>query len=182
MDRTGKTIQVVPIAAEHVEGFHGCLDAVARERRWLGFVEAPPLENVRSFVRGNIANDLPQFVAMDGTRVVGWCDVSPKRLAGFTHCGQLGMGVLAEYRGLGIGERLARAVLAKTRSIGLERVELEVYASNLPAIGLYRKLGFQVEGTLRHGRKLDGRYEDVVIMALLVEAPDSPAAQEATSS
>jgi hypothetical protein len=34
------TIQIVPIAEEHIEGFRRCLDAVARERRYPGFVQA----------------------------------------------------------------------------------------------------------------------------------------------
>ena len=33
-------IQILPIAEEHIEGFRLCLDAVAHERRYLGFVQA----------------------------------------------------------------------------------------------------------------------------------------------
>ena len=85
-------IRVVPIAEQHIEGFHQCLDSVARERRYLGFLEAPPLESTRQFVQSNIASGVPQFVALDGERVVGWCDISPSRRQGFAHCGELGMG------------------------------------------------------------------------------------------
>ena len=49
----------------------------------------------------------------------------------------------------------------------MERVELEVLASNLPAISVYEKLGFQRKGVKRRARKLDGVYDDNVIMALL---------------
>ena len=50
--------------------------------------------------------------------------------------------------------------------MGLERVELEVFASNRVARQLYEQYGFSVEGTLRRARKLDGEYDDVIIMAL----------------
>lgn len=79
------------------------------------------------------------------------------------------MGVLREYRGQGIGRRLAERTIARAKEIGLERIELEVYASNESAVALYRKLGFTVEGVKRKGRKVDGVYDDVLMMALLIQ-------------
>jgi ribosomal protein S18 acetylase RimI-like enzyme len=168
-----ETIQIVPIAEEHIEGFYWCLDAVARERRYLGFVQAPPLESVRQFVLENIENSLPQFVALsedeqDKARLVGWCNIFPQNLEGFTHCGTLGMGVHKAFRRRGIGERLVERAISRAKEIGLERVELEVYASNIPAIKLYKKLGFVVEGMKKRARKLDGTYDDMIQMALFI--------------
>jgi hypothetical protein len=51
------------IAAEHVEGFHRALDQVARERKYLAFLEAPAVGETREFVTNNIAKGYPQFVA-----------------------------------------------------------------------------------------------------------------------
>jgi len=169
MSNRSSNVQILPIAEEYVAGFHQCLDSVARERLYLGFVEAPGLDVIREFVRSNIAQDPPQFVAVEGDIVVGWCDILPESLQGFTHCGRLGMGVHKNSRGKGIGKRLVAAALDKARQKKLERVELEVYASNRPAIELYKKMGFAVEGVKKKGRKLDGVYDDVVCMALLFE-------------
>jgi len=47
------------IAEEHIESYHRCLDSVARERLYLAFVEAPPLDSSKAFVLSNIANDVP---------------------------------------------------------------------------------------------------------------------------
>ena len=85
------------------------------------------------------------------------------------HIGELGMGVHKDYRRLGLGERLAKAVIEKAVENGLERIELEVFASNTAAINLYKKLGFTIEGVHKHGRKIDGKYDDVISMALLIE-------------
>jgi RimJ/RimL family protein N-acetyltransferase len=161
------SITVVPISLEQADGYNACLSAVAHERRWLGMVAAADPERSREFVRSNIAEGNPHFVALDDGRVVGWCDIVRKRLEGFRHCGSLGMGVDKRYRGQGIGERLARAALARARQLGLERIELDVYASNQPAIRLYKKLGFVIEGVHRQARKLDGQYDDLLSMALL---------------
>jgi RimJ/RimL family protein N-acetyltransferase len=49
----------------------------------------------------------------------------------------------------------------------LERIELDVFAGNLPAQRSYEKAGFRLEGTLRHGHFANGRFIDVQRMALL---------------
>jgi ribosomal protein S18 acetylase RimI-like enzyme len=161
-------IKIVPIAEEYIEGFHRCLDSVARERRHLAFVQAPPFESARKFVLSNIAKNVPQLVALSGDDVVGWCDISPMKLEGFTHCGTLGMGVRKDFRRLGIGTRLLEHTIGEAREMGLERIELEVLASNTAAIRLYEKAGFVVEGVKKKGRKLDGEYDDLVEMALFI--------------
>ena len=53
------TIEIVPIAESHIEGFHRDLDIVALERRYLAFLEAPPIESTRAFVLGNIKRREP---------------------------------------------------------------------------------------------------------------------------
>jgi RimJ/RimL family protein N-acetyltransferase len=141
---------------------------VARERRYLAMVQAPPLEAVRQTVLNVIAHDDVMFVALVGDEVIGWIDIIPARMEGFRHNGRLGMGVLREYRRMGLGKRLARAAIDKAQTLGLERVELSVLASNTSAIRLYEKLGFEVEGVNRRARKLDGEYDDLVVMALFL--------------
>jgi hypothetical protein len=61
-----------PIAQDHIDGFHRALDIVARERRYLAFLEAPPIESTRAFVLDNIKRGSPQFVAVSAAgEVVG---------------------------------------------------------------------------------------------------------------
>ena len=45
-------------------------------------------------------------------------------------------------------------------------MSLNVYSKNVTAFALYRKLGFVVEGTRVRGKKLDGEYDDVHMMAI----------------
>ena len=66
------------------------------------------------------------------------------------------------------------------RWAGALRLELTVYADNLPAIALYRKFGFEVEGTHRAYAMRDGRYVDALCMARLhPDPPQLPAAAPA---
>lgn len=165
---SAEAIEIVPIAEEYVPSFHACLDEVARERRYLGMTKAPPESSVRQFVMGNIEHGNPQFVALHVWRVVGWCDIHISTLEGFEHVGELGMGVRRQYRGQGVGSSLLARTLDAARVRGVERVELEVYGSNIPAIRLYEKFGFAAEGTKRRARKLDGEYDDLLFMALFL--------------
>jgi ribosomal protein S18 acetylase RimI-like enzyme len=175
------SIQIAPIAEEHIDSFRSVLDLVARERRYLAMVEAPSPDEVRQFVRQNIAAGWPDFVAIeDGAgqaladfagqchRVVGWCDIVPDGREGFRHGGRLGLGVHPDYRRRGVGSQLLEAALRKADEIGLERVELEVFATNTTAVQLYERYGFVQEGLRRRVRKIDGQYDDNVLMCRML--------------
>ena len=163
------SVTIVPIAESYAEGFHGCLDAVAREKKYLAQVEALPLERVQEFVRESVATGVAQFVAVDDSLVVGWCDIFPAWAHAIQHCGSVGMGLLPAYRGHGIGQQLLSACLAKARSNGITRVELEVRADNVRAIRLYERMGFTREALKRHGMRFDGVYYDSIQMSRLLE-------------
>jgi RimJ/RimL family protein N-acetyltransferase len=77
------------------------------------------------------------------------------------------MGVLPSFRGRGLGTALIAATLNDARRRGLVRVELTVFASNLPAIALYEKTGFTKEGVMSGAVLIDGRYEDAILMAIV---------------
>ncbi len=162
-------VEVVPIALEHAAGFHACLDSVAREKRFLAQTQALPLERIEGFVRESVASDAVQFVARDGATVVGWADIFPAWPDAVRHRGTLGMGLLAPYRGQGLGERLLRACLDKARAKGLTRIELEARADNAAAIRLYERMGFTHEARTRHALRFDAMYYDAVQMSLLLE-------------
>jgi ribosomal protein S18 acetylase RimI-like enzyme len=161
-------VRFVPTAEHYAEGFNAAVDAVARERRYIGFVEGPSLESTREFVRSILAGAGVQILAVstDDT-VVGWCDIVRNPHEGFRHVGRLGMAFLPEYRGRGLGRRLVAQTIRAAHQIGIERVELEVFASNKRAIAFYEAAGFAIEGIKSHARKLDGQYDDNIFMALL---------------
>lgn len=152
---------------EDFDGFMRCLDAVARERRWLALVEAPPLDVARAFTDEARALGMVRIVAVVGAEIVGFCDVIPLPHPGHGHTGRLGMGLLPAYRGRGLGARLLDETLRGAFDAGLTRIELEVYESNRAAIALYERRGFVHEGRKRRGHELDGRIEDILCMALL---------------
>lgn len=164
----GRMITVVDIRLEHAKGFYNAVDAVARERRFLARLESPPEDQMVSFVRTNIERGTPHVVALDQDMVVGWADIKPATPPLMSHVGTLGMGVIASHRHQGLGARLLEAVLRKASASGLERVELEVRTDNLPAIALYERAGFLVEGKKARAMRVDGLDVDMLQMARFV--------------
>lgn len=171
------SVQIARVREEHIDGCHAALDAVAREGKYLAFLEAPPIELSRQFIGRSITNTHPHFVALDGDRVVGWCDVIPRDRPTTRHSGVLGIGLLPEWRGRGVGRRLIARALEASRAFPLARVELAVRADNARAIALYRKIGFEVEGRRRRAMLVDGLYYDDILMALLFDARADPSCE-----
>ena len=159
--------QVVPTERRHIAGFRDVLDSVARERRFLAFLEAPSAAQMRRFVLNNLRNGCPQFVAVEDDRVLGWCDIVPKRHVTLRHVGALGMGIAAPHRSRGIGKVLLQSTIDAATARGISRIELLVRADNEHAIALYRRFGFETEGTCRRYLRVDGAWFDALLMARL---------------
>jgi RimJ/RimL family protein N-acetyltransferase len=154
------------ITAEHVEGFHRCVDFAARERKYLAVLEAPPLDSTHQFVMNNITKGYSQFVAIFDNNVVGWCDVIPKNRSAH-HSAVLGIGLLPACRGRGNGFALIDATINDARSRGIVRIEITVHADNARAIALYNKVAFKTEGLLKDAVLIDGQYNDLILMAIV---------------
>ncbi len=158
-------VEIVQIQRRHIAGFRDLLDGVARERRWLAYLEAPPLPRIRRFVLNGLRNGMAHYVAIDDGRIVGWCDVNPKTHETQRHSGVLGMGVAVDYRGRGIGTALLTEAVDAALARGLSRIELVVRADNDAAIALYERHRFEHEGRLRDYMVVDGVSFDALLMA-----------------
>ncbi len=84
------------------------------------------------------------------------------------HAGGIGMAVRDDWQGKGIGTALMQAAIDLADNwINLSRLELEVYTDNEPAIRLYKKFGFGIEGTGVRADFRDGQFADIHMMARL---------------
>ena len=104
---------------------------------------------------------------IDGFRAAVDSVARERRYLAQQHSGILGMGVISEYRGKGIGRALMQATLAAATASGMRRIELTVRVDNDPARRLYESLGFVTEGLCKHHMCIDGQFVDSWLMALL---------------
>jgi putative acetyltransferase len=110
-----------------------------------------------------------QLVALDGARVVGMAGLHPlHRRLRRRHAAMLGIAVLPSSQGQGVGRALMQAVCDfADRWAQVLRIELTVFVDNARAIALYRRFGFEIEGTLRAYALRDGAFVDAHCMARL---------------
>jgi L-phenylalanine/L-methionine N-acetyltransferase len=120
------------------------------------------------------------LVACSGSDLVGIVGLhshlqQPRR----RHAIRLGMTVRDDFQGRGVGTALLTAALELADGwLNVTRVELDVWTDNEPALRLYRKHGFEVEGTLRQFAFREGRLVDAYVMGRLL----TPPAPSSTSS
>jgi putative acetyltransferase len=82
------------------------------------------------------------------------------------HVGYLGMAVHDKWAGKGVGSALMKAAIdLADKWLNLARLELTVYTDNQAALRLYKKLGFEIEGTHRKYAFREGAYVDAYTMA-----------------
>lgn len=122
----------------------------------------------RDFLQGCKESErcLYLVAVLDGV-IVGNCNAVYGARQRYRHVADISVGVLKPHWGQGIGRILMRTCIDWLQACGVEKVELAVDTQNLRAIPLYLKLGFVIEGVIRHDRKLaDGSYRDAYRMAL----------------
>lgn len=159
-----------PLQESHFERLHYLFDAVCRERRFMAFTEAAPMERTFAYYRSILHGGHTHFVAVRGNELLGWCDVLPQLGQMRAHAGTLGMAVAASERGKGVGKKLITAAISRASDKGLRRIELTVHSENLVAQTLYKSVGFEYEGTQRRGWCLDGACFDIHHMARISHA------------
>ena len=87
------------------------------------------------------------------------------------HAGRIGMAVRDDRQGQGAGSALMQGCIdLADRWLNITRLELEVYTDNEPAVALYKKCGFVIEGTLLRFAFRDGQFVDAYSMARLHSA------------
>ena len=153
-----------------IEQFNRVLNSVVSERLFLAVVTDIPLTSSVEFISKCLQHKYPNVVADAAGDIVGWCDIVAKEPDEYAHVGRMGMGVADGYRGAGLGRRLLTTALQRAKEYGFEKIELDVYHDNLRARALYTQVGFQVEGTRKRYRKIDGTYQDNVMMALFLDS------------
>jgi len=135
--------------------------------RWgtlrLPFVSA---EETRKWMEKQAEGHVGIVATLDG-HIVGSAGIHREK-GRRDHVGQIGMAVHDDFHGRGIGSRLLAALVDTADNwLNLRRLELAVYVDNAPAIALYRKFGFVLEGTRRAVAFRDGAFVDDHVMARL---------------
>jgi ribosomal protein S18 acetylase RimI-like enzyme len=137
------------------------LGIISLDRRMTRAKEREFLDRVLLGIKSREVASVAAFV---GRRLVGNCEVTKRRPHDVRHSGVLGIAILDGYRGVGLGRAMMRTVMSEARTIGVTLVELQVFATNRAALGLYEKTGFRRVGVVPGKIRRPGRIYDEVLM------------------
>ena len=113
------------------------------------------------------ANDMKKFITVlceVEKQIVGYATVEEPIWELSSHAGELGIAVLPQFRGVGIGSALLDSALEVALQKGFKKVNLSVFSTNKTAMNLYKKFGFKKVGKKKKQFYLHGKYIDEIIM------------------
>jgi len=160
-------VRIRPLTLDDTASYNACVDTVAKERRHFSMFEAAPLAEVRKRMRKRLRGKIPFLVAVDGARVVGWAAVFRPDLPSLNHNGDVVIGLLQEYRGIGLGTKLMTGVLKMSKG-KFESLLFCVFSKNKPARKLGKKMGFKQCGREKNFVKLAYGVDDQLILQKLI--------------
>jgi RimJ/RimL family protein N-acetyltransferase len=108
------------------------------------------------------------FVAELDNHLVGYMVVTGGFANRNKHSVYIVIGVREGFTGQGIGTKLFVKLEEWATLHKIHRLELTVMTHNERAISLYRKMGFEIEGTKKHSLLVNGKYVDEYYMAKLL--------------
>jgi RimJ/RimL family protein N-acetyltransferase len=110
-------------------------------------------------------NSLLLIAEMDN-KVIGLLFFIPNTKKKILHTGEFGVSVHPAYQGQRIGQLLVETLLEWAKqNVQIEKVFLQVFATNANAIKLYKTLGFIEEGRhIKAIKQVDGTYVDIIQM------------------
>jgi RimJ/RimL family protein N-acetyltransferase len=162
---TSLTIRTaLPSDAEAVTAY---VSAIAAEHLPTLFVrgEQPALEPVARMITRYAEDERAcLLLALEGDTIVGMLDFTGHTRPQQCHVGSFGMSVARGARGRGVGTRLLRALFDFAKAHGYSKLELEVFATNGPAIVLYESKGFVHEGRRRGAVMVGEEAVDLLMM------------------
>ncbi len=114
-------------------------------------------------------DDLTLVCEVNG-KIVGVTTIQRGMYRKNRHTASLGIAVKKDYRHMHIGTKMIAEAISWSKQQGIDKINLEVFSSNVDAIKAYRKLGFQYEGVRKRQFLIGDQYVDDVLMTYFTSA------------
>ncbi len=163
----------ITIRHAEVSDAHAIAEAEREIAKEAGFFCSQPAEltdeNVVKTISAFRANNNGVYlVAEYEKQIVGHAFLESHNIQSLRHVADLNIAVHLGWQKQGIGTKLLERIIEWATSSGIEKIQLNVRASNFIAIALYKKFGFEEEGRLKKRVKVKDRYIDDIIMGLML--------------
>lgn len=131
-----QTVQIIPYTSEYQIKFQEINQSWVEEHFSIEPFDLEQLQNPETSILNPGGAIL---LAKEGDRIIGTAGLK------FVDHGlfeMIKMAVIPEYQGRGIGRLLANAIILEARRMGGNKLQLYSNTKLIPALGLYRSLGF----------------------------------------
>jgi len=151
------------------QGLMSLINSLVREKSDIAKTTQVTLSQEKAWLKDTIksiqSKDKVMILADLDKKLVGSCEITRDPYDVSRHVGTLGIGIIKEARGIGIGTKLVQETISEAKKkLGLELVKLYVYDSNRVGKSLYEEMGFSEIGRIPKGVYHDKKYKDDIIM------------------
>ncbi|MDR4889752.1 GNAT family N-acetyltransferase [Fredinandcohnia sp. QZ13] len=108
------------------------------------------------------------FVAEEDNQLIGFLMAIGGNARRNKHSVYIVIGILKDFRGKGVGTKLFKQLEKWALTQQIHRLELTVVTQNKAGLSLYKKMGFEIEGTKRHSLLIGGVFVDEYYMAKIL--------------
>jgi L-amino acid N-acyltransferase YncA len=100
--------------------------------------------------------------------IMGIASINSSSKSRYKHVGEFGIVIAQVYCQLGLGNQILDYLITWSKSNGTtKKISLVTSQNNYNAIELYKKVGFQIEGTLKKQNYVNEVYSDTLMMGLI---------------
>jgi L-amino acid N-acyltransferase YncA len=166
-------LNIRPATATDAQGVVDVINSVIQEGGLTALYPVLTVEQEEAFIEGLGPRSVMHVAELAGN-ILGVQTLEP--LAPYTramdHVAVMGTYVYRTYRQRGVGRELTRHTTAFARQEGYEKAIVYVRAGNAGGQAFYRRVGFVPKAILERQVKIDGTYDDEVLMELFIgDAP-----------
>jgi ribosomal protein S18 acetylase RimI-like enzyme len=165
--RNGTSIILRHLSKEDLNDIWNIFNEVVEEKQFIPVINpvTSRFEKENWYFRQKDEDNIVVVAEIDN-HIVGQCMIEHTYWDASAHVGDLGIIIAAHYRNFGLGQYLIQEALKVARDKAFEKICLSCFHTNIRALNLYKRIGFQKVGLRERQFKMDGKIFDEVLMEL----------------
>ncbi|MHA1960091.1 MAG: N-acetyltransferase family protein [Candidatus Thorarchaeota archaeon] len=174
VSKDGRPISIRPVTTNDARNLFNGFNAVVDEGVWLPtFTPNATLGDwIHWIQRASRNREILLIAHIDGV-YAGHLTLQPEEWMASSHAARLGIIVVEDHRGLGVGRALMIAAEEAAITEGFEKIILSTFDSNTSARVLYESHGYRIVGyRMKHFKMPDGYINEVLYEKELLDKPD----------
>jgi RimJ/RimL family protein N-acetyltransferase len=165
-------VNIRQIVREDTEGLGQIISQVESESAFMMYEAGERQINVErqsQMIEGLLKSDNSTIlVAEDHGKLIGYLFARGGQAKRNKHAVYIVIGISKAFTGKGIGTKMFSALEKWATDHEIHRLELTVMTENKAGLGLYKKMGFEIEGTKRDSLWINGAFVNEYYMSKLL--------------